>query len=272
MQVAEGGRRALKELLQLNSTTLCEALVPEPTLGSVNSRVSRMPLTVPIAPELRVETRSRSRSASVSRREGSTAPEMRNMAGSGIALREQAAIERHLELACMAHAQPPAALPLSQCLRGAAACPPQAEREAWIKAGLSAHDRAERARAMAREQREGAEVGARQRLCIFKPAAGAAAPTEKADAKSAPRAAPAAAEEHARKASGEAKAKREEAMEKDRARLCIFKAPTACRSAKQKEPAAKPKAEDVHPATPAPAMERVVRRSSRGAPAEACAE
>lgn len=230
MQVAEGGRRALKELLQLNSTTLCEALVPEPTLGSVNSRVSRMPLTVPIAPELRVETRSRSRSASVSRREGSTAPEMRNMAGSGIALREQAAIERHLELACMAHAQPPAALPLSQCLRGAAACPPQADREAWIKA------------------------------------------TEKADAKSAPRAAPAAAEEHARKASGEAKAKREEAMEKDRARLCIFKAPTACRSAKQKEPAAKPKAEDVHPATPAPAMERVVRRSSRGAPAEACAE
>lgn len=256
-------------MLQLNSTTLCEALVPEPTLGSVNSRVSRMPLTVPIAPELRVETRSRSRSASVSRREGSAAPEMRNMASSGIALREQAAIERHLELACMAHAQPPATLPLSQRAPRpleSTACLPEADREAWIKAGLSAHDRGERARAMAREQREGAEASAKQRLCIFKPAvapeaeAAGEAPTEKADAKKVPRAALATAEEHARRASGEAKAEREEAMKKDRARLCIFKTPTACKNVKQK---------DVRPA--APAMERVVRRSSRGA-AEECAE
>lgn len=223
LREARRGRRALKELMRHNERSLCEALVPEPTLGSVNSRVSHLPLTVPLAPELHTESRARSRSASRGR-EGSAAPEMRNMGSHAIPLREQAAIERHLELACLAHALPSATLPLSQPAphgMDSSGCPQGIDRDEWVRAGLSAHDRAARARVVAQEQRQQAEAVAKQRLCIFKPTSAAA---------------------------GAGEANREE----DRARLCVFKAPA--------KPAEDSTAATAKPAAPV-AMERVVIRS-----------
>lgn len=270
LREARRGRRALKEQLRQNARTLCEALVPEATVGSVNSRVSQAPLTVPIGPEFyterRASSRARSRSAS-SRREGSAAPEMRNMASHAITPREQVAIERHFELTSMAHALPSATLPLSQAAPrglGAGCPPPGVNHDEWVRAGADAEDRAQRARAVATQRREEAEASAKQRLCIFKPSATQA--TERAPAprrseaeEAAATAAPASSEDQARKARADAELKREEVMAQDRARLCIFKAARPRAPAPASAAAAVPEtAEEARPK----AMERVVRRSS----------
>lgn len=186
--------KAIKEQMRRNERS-CKAAIlnPDTILGVSEKRCARVPLTMPMAPDLhtafraartRSESWHSSRHGDAQRRGG--AEWWRGFVNDSIP-REKAAIERHMgrsEAAyTAAHATVSPVVHVASAPRPKPTMqvPEDADLDVWAQEALDAEDRAQRAKAALQARRENAFAEERQRLYVFKAKKPATASSAKKD-------------------------------------------------------------------------------------------